>query len=603
MTTTLRLLVLAVLALPAAAPGESLHLVPWPKHLELGRGFLALTPSSRIVPRQPALAPLAKVLSDELYLATAVRLAVADGEAGAGDVVLDLEPTLGEEHYVLTVADRVVIRGGDYRAVAWGTVTLLQAIGPGRQLRLPRMKIDDRPSLPYRGLLVDVARKWHPVETLRPLVEMCRLYKIKFMQLHLNDQQSFTFPSTAFPQLRSSYRGQRRTYTLEELRGLVRYADERGVTLVPELEGPGHHSGALRKLWGRKGTSCLDMASEATYRGLEKLVGEICEVFASSPYFHIGADECYLRGVGKSPEEKAFMASHGITSPGGLYNYYIVRMHQIVKARGKQTICWEGFHRDGGGGVKIPKDIIVMVFESRYNPANNLVRLGYRVINAAWKPLYVVNKRNWPAQYIYESWNPWLWEHHINRRCHIQLERTDPVLGAQMCAWEQPAERELPSLRTRLHAMSERLWNPDAGRTFEDFARRAQAADDLLDRLLGIVEVKVKGLPGGGRGGFFYFWDPITVELSCPPIGTIHYTTDGSEPTPASPTYTGPITITAADARPEKLFFNHRTKRYEARGDVVRLKARIFDGAGKPLGDVTTVLRLWHKRPDAPSDR
>ena len=574
-------------------------LVPWPRAVKRASGALALTAECRIVAAGSGLEALAKVLRDEIYLLSAVRLGVAEGPPRAGDIVLDLAPELKGEQYTLTVDDRAIVRGGNYRAVAWGTVTLLQALDAADgEVRVPRMTVDDKPVARYRGLLIDVARKWHPVETLRPLIEMCRLYKINYMQLHLNDQQSVTFPSKAFPELQSSYKGQRRTYTLEELTGLVRYADERGVTLVPELEGPGHHAGALRKLWGREGTSCLDMGSERTYEGLDTLIGEICEVFASSPYVHIGADECSLGGVGKSEEERAFMARHGLTGPRGLYNYYIARVNQIVKRHGKQTICWEGFHGDGGGGVKIPTDIVVMPFESAYNPADKLVRRGYTVINTAWKPLYVVNARKWPAQYIYESWNLWLWEHHRNKRCHIQLERTDPVLGAQMCAWEQRADIELPSTRERIHAMAERIWNPDAGRAYADFAQRARATDALLDRVLGIIDVRTRGLSGKERGGFYYFWHPVTVEMSCPPIGTIHYTIDGTEPTTASPSYKKPFTLTKDDTHLEKLFFNHRTKRYQARGDVVRVKARIFDAAGKPLGEVTTVQRYWHKNPD-----
>jgi hexosaminidase len=575
-------------------------LVPWPQSLKINGGDVKMTAASRMVFAGAALAPLARVLGDEIYLATAVRLKAAPGSGGAGDIVLAVDPQMKGEQYALSVTDRAVVRGGNYRAVAWGAVTLLQAIEPAGAgaLRVARMTVEDKPVAAYRGLLIDVARQWHPVETLRPVIEMCRLYKINYIQLHLNDQQSFTFPSKAFPSLASSDKGQRRTYTLEEITALVRYADERGVTLVPEMEGPGHHSGALRSLWGRKGTSCMDMGSEKTYEGMDVLIGELCEVFASSPYIHIGADECDLSGVGESDEEKAFMAKHGLKGREGLYNHYIVRMNEIIRKHGRQTICWEGFRNDGAGGVKIPQDILVMPFESTYNPANNLVAHGYTVINTAWKPLYVVGDKKWPAQYIYENWNLWLWEHHINTRCHIQLKKTDPVLGAQMCAWEQPADVELPSTRERLHAMSERIWNPEAGQTYADFAARALKADTLLDRLLGRVDIQVQGLSGRERRGYYYFWDPITLKLSCPPIGAIHYTLDGSEPTLESPAYAGPLALTKEQTRSEKLFFNSRTKRYDASGNVVCVKARIFDAGGRPVGDAATLGRYWHRDPE-----
>ena len=597
--------VLAVLMILAGACAPAAEtptpaLVPWPKSVAVDGGYVEVGPTARIVAQDPSLAPLARMLAEDIYFATAVRLTTADGAPAAGDITLRLNPALAaDEGYRLTAGPAgIAIEARTYRGAAWGAATLLEAVetAAGR-LRVPRMTVDDEPALPYRGLLIDVARQWHPVETLRPLIRMCHLYKINYVQLHLNDQESFTFPSRAFPELHTTTKGQRRTYTLEEMKDLVRFAEERGVTLVPELEGPGHHSGALRTLWGRKGTSCLDMANEKTYEGLDTLLGEIAGVFASSPYLHIGADECDLSGVGQSEEEKAFMAAHGLQGAVGLYHYYIVRVNGIVRRHGKQTICWEGFHGDGGGGVTIPKDILVMPFESTYNPADRLVARGYAVINTAWKPLYVVNQWKWPARYLYENWNPWLWEHHINANTHIQLKRTDPVRGAQMCAWEQPAEAELPSLRERIHAMSERVWNPDADRTFADFAARAAAADQLLNRLLGLVEVREEGLSGRERGGFHYFWEPITVRLAAPPIGAIRYTLDGKDPTAESPAYAAPLVLTKDSTHSEKLFFNSRTKRYDATGNVVDVKARLFDATGKPLGDVVTVRRYWHKDP------
>ncbi len=584
-------------ALHAAETTASL--IPWPRLLQPAAGSMKLTQASRIVYADANLAPLAQVLADEIYMSTAVRMKTAATAAGAGDIALKLDTQLKGEQYALTVSDTAVVSGGNYRAVAWGTVTLLQAItADGGELRVSQLSVTDEPVASYRGLLIDLARQWHPVETLRPLVEMCRLYKINYIQLHLNDQQSFTFPSKAFPGLASSYKGQRRTYTREEILGLVRFADERGVTLVPEIEGPGQHSGALRSLWGRKGTSCLDMGSEKTYEGMDTLMGEVCEVFASSPYVHIGADECSLTGVGKSDEEQAFMAQHGVKSAQGLYNYYMVRLNEIVKKHGKQTICWEGFSGDGGGGAKIPKDILVMPFESTYNPANNLVAHGYTVINTAWKPLYVVGAHKWPAQYIYESWNMRLWEHHVNAKCHIQLKPNAPVLGAQMCSWENPDAVELPNLRERIHAMSERLWNPDAGKTYADFALRARHTDKLLDCLLGFVDVQVEGAIGAERHGYQYFWEPITVKLSALPLGTIRYTLDDTNPTAASSAYSGPIRIMKENTEFRKLFYSSRTKKYQASGNVVHLKAQMFNAAGKPVGEVVTLGRYWHRSPE-----
>jgi len=109
-----------------------------------------------------------------------------------------------------------------------------------------------------------------------------------------------------------------------------------------------------------------------------------------------------------------------------------------------------------------------------------------------------------------------------------------------------------------------------------------------------IVVALAPELTGEDRG-FGLFRGALTARVSCPPIGTIRFTLDGKEPGPQSPAYAGPLTIDKSHTRAEKLFFNSRTKRYETTGDVVRLKARIFDPTGKPLGEMVTVKPYWHQ--------
>jgi len=580
---TLLCLAAALSLLPnmVAAAGQSstANLVPWPQSVSAQDGRLPLNAESRIVAEDATLLPLAEVLAEEIFLVTGRQLAAVEGRPGPGDIGLQLSDALQGEAYSLNITDRAIVRGNGYAAAAAGTVTLLQAIvlENGRPT-LPRMNIEDRPAASYRGLLIDVARQWHPVETLQEIVQMCRLYKINYVQLHLTDDQSFTFPSRAFPSLPTD----KRHYTLDELRALVRFADQRGVTLVPELEGPGH-AGKLRTLFGRKGTSVLNLASEDAYRGLDRLVGEICGVFRSSPYFHIGADEAYLRGVGQSAEEKAFMAKHGLQGAGGLYCNYIVRMNEIVKRHGKQTIVWEGFHGEGGGGVTIPRDIVVMAWESRYNPASNLAKHGYTLINAAWKPLYVVGSKRWPTDYIYGDWNMRLWQHHIDRT-NIQLGPDAPVIGAQMCAWEQGAAAELPSIRPRLPAMSERIWNPGTDKSYADFERRMAACDSLLSKIMSPVVVNAEGLLGPARDKAFQA--EMTVTLTAAPQGTIHYTLDGSEPTPDSPAYDKPLKIRADDARSTGVAYYSGIKRHITSADMVTIRARLFGAGGRPIGRI-----------------
>jgi len=176
-------------------------LVPWPSSIEFHGGEMALTPASAIVVQHSELDALASVLAEEISLAFGLDMGIRS-ETHPGDIVLQLDSQMLAEEYSVTSDSMVVVTGGNYIGVALGTTTLLQALAPtATGAAVPHMRIYDSPQSSYRGLLVDVARQWHSIETLKQIVVMCRLYKIRYLQLHLTDNQSFTFPSESFPSL------------------------------------------------------------------------------------------------------------------------------------------------------------------------------------------------------------------------------------------------------------------------------------------------------------------------------------------------------------------------------------------------------------------
>ena len=575
--------VAVMLLLAAPTPGASepsLNLIPWPQSVKLADGKLDLTSQSRIVFTDPKLEPLAKVLAGEVLLTTGLTPQVTSDKPAPGDIVLELSPQLKGEQYQLTVGTNAVVRGGNYRAAAWGTVTLVQALEiKDGKTSLPTMAIDDQPTHEYRGVLIDVGRKWHPVGNLKDVVVMCRLYKVNYIQLHLSDNELFTFPSKAFPTLATP----NAHYSWEDLVDLVKFADERGVTLVPEIETPGH-SGKLRQVapFGRPGLGCIDMASEKTYEAFDTLFGEICEVFKSSPFIHIGTDESSLKGADSTPEEQAYMHAHNLTAKD-LFPHHIVRLDQIIKKYGKRTMRWGGgFSENAKASVKLPKDIIHMMWEER--GTGHVNKVDFTIINAAWKPLYVVGSKAWLPQYLLEKWNVRLWQHHMDNGAGWTVAPSVPVFGAQMCAWEQPPEAEIPSLRWRLPAMCERIYNPDSGKPYADFARRFQRTDVLLDTLGCPVLLDIEGLEGDPADRAFH--DKVTVKLSAMPKGTIHYTLNGSEPTASSPTYAQPITVKVADVKVEDYCYSKAHGRYLRSSARLHVKVACFDPQGKPIGQM-----------------
>lgn len=559
-----------------------LNLVPWPNKIKVSSGFLKLNQESRIVFEDSILEPLAKVLSDEIANTHWLKLKTVSDKAKAGDIVLSINKKLKKERHVVRTGDEIEIQGGNYRAVAWGTVTLLQALQSNKgNVQMPKLVIDDEPEVEYRGVLVDTGRNYHPVETMKELIVMCRLYKINYMQLHLTDDQLFSFPSKHFSELPSVKGGKAKHFKMDELLDIVKFADERGVTLVPELETPGH-SRILRsnKMFGRKGLGCVNMASEETYKGFEILIGEICEVFKSSPFFHIGTDESNTKGLGTTKEEKAYMAKHDLKNNREIFDHHIVRLDAIIKKHGKQTIRWGGFKHGEKRRIQTPKDIIHMVWDVKGK--GTISSVDRPIINAAWKPLYVVGTKAWLPKYLIENWHIRLWQFHMNNSPGVTATPNVPVFGAQMCAWEQPPEVELSSLRWRLPAMCERIYNSDSGKKYEDFIRRFDVTDELLDRMFTPVRCEVDALVGPKSNRAFT--GEATFSLSSIEGSVIRYTLDGSEPGPDSTLYSEPFKINVKDVKPEGFFWSRPHGRHLRTTPRVHVNVAAYDADGKLIG-------------------
>jgi hexosaminidase len=482
---------LAVLAMLFAtgSQAQELKLLPFTKTCEPGGGRLTLNTECQIVAADESLIPLANVASEEMRLLFGAKCRVVRDGAENGAITLKIDKRLGSEAYELEVRDGAVVKGGSYKGVVWGLVTLLQsANADSGKVVVPQMKIADRPFAEYRGLVIDLARRWHPIETVKQVVVLAHWYKIGYLQLHFTDNESWTFPSTAYPKLATPGR----QYTLDQLRDLESYAAARGVTILPSLEMPGHSGAVVSALPTLVGddplvpdTGALCPGRESTYKYAETLVGEVCDVFRSTPYYHIGGDEVNMSAWAKCKHCIGFRKQHDIESDEELYRYFLVRLNDIVKKHGKRMIVWEGFKAKGK--IPVPKDITVMEFESYYELPQNYTAAGYKVINTAWQPLYVVNARKWSPEKIL-SWDMYHWENWVPYSAAygkgIDVPPTPLVIGAQMCAWEQAANIEIPTLRERLAAMSERLWDHKTRRTFADFSARLKSTDSKLTKLL-----------------------------------------------------------------------------------------------------------------------
>jgi hexosaminidase len=483
-------------AVAAGDPADTypdLHLIPWPKSLKQNNGYLPLNSETRIAAVDEQLKPLADVLSGEIAKITGLKLKAITGTGQAGDIVLKTARTITADEQILvlrnrepvrttdgahtlTIDDRVTVEGFDYRAVAEGTSTILQLLGRTEKgIRLPKVSIKDWPHADYCGVMLDVARQDHPIEAIQKVVEICRFYKARYLQLHLTDDQGWTFPSTKYPKLGTKNYGAHggiapRVYKLDELKALVAFADARGVTIVPELEVPGHSGAALRTVpeifdainpqsKQPVGMGCMNMSNEEIYHALDTIIGEMCDVFRSSPYFHIGSDEVTSGRLSLHPGYKAFMAKHGLKDDSQLADHFVASVCEMVKKQGKKAIKWEGLSNTA------TKDVIIMGWELNSTVAGEMVARGYTTITCPWT--YGVP---------WEQWNMYV--------CNAsRLKKGDAVLGATLVAWEQPPLTHITNLR-KLADRQERTWGPDNSVTVEGFASRFQPLDAVVGKLI-----------------------------------------------------------------------------------------------------------------------
>lgn len=471
-------------------------MIPWPRHVrDLGGEPLQLS-TQRVVAECAELEPLADIVCDEVSSVTGARWEAARGEARPGDVGLRLGGSA--DGYRMWVGDRAVVESAEVNGVAMGTVTLLQALSDVGVPSLPRMEIEDAPQLAFRGVMVDCARHPQSIETLRRVVCACRFYKIGQLQLHLTDDQAFAFPSQRYPELGTAGC----CYTRAELEELERFAAARGVAIVPELDVPGHGASmvrALPELFGvgrrEEHESLIHIGREAVYRALDELVGEMCSVFRSTQFFHIGGDEASLAPLQTDAEARAYRAAHGLPGVEDLFRHCLVRMHEIVTRNGKRALAWEGFRP--GGVVEIPRDLVVVAWDTSWQRPDQLLAAGHQIVNASWQPLYIVgphgphgSSRMWNQEEVYR-WHPWRWEHFEPDRPSyegLEVPRSAEVLGALMCSWEQRDAATLRDLRGRVAAFAERSWSPDRTRGFADFAVRQRFAEQRLARILDGVD-------------------------------------------------------------------------------------------------------------------
>lgn len=532
------------------------QLIPAPRVINVRPGLMPLGAHSRIVAKSADLKPLATLFANEIAIltgtGTGASLPVSDQPGMGANIILEIDPGLKPEQYTVNIDHDARVAGADLSSVAYGTATLLQCLQSGSgKVSLPHLSITDQPVYSYRGAMIDLGRKYHSPRGIEQVIELCRLYKIRFLHLHLSDDQLFMFPSSHSPQIGRSNQEFTRfepgskphvePYTRQELMNLERFARDRGIYLVPEIDLPGH-SGRLiadaPETFGIPGRgSTVNIASHKTLAALTTLINEVMDVFQSTPYIHLGADEVALEGIDQTPEYREAQREYGILSVHELYSKFVSDMNNVILKRGKRAIVWEEAC-ETAGSYPLPKDAVVMIWSQGRNP-NDVVKRGYQVINATWTPLYIVRDNKRSAPFLFD-WNPTLFGREGSGE-FTRLTQTSNLMGAQICSWENSEAIEIQSLRDRLAVVAERTWSAPPAGSYSDFTTRYRHTDNVLEKLINPIRIDVSGRFNGDENTFV---TPIVITLTpvrLLPGQVLRYTLDNSLPNANWITYSGPF--------------------------------------------------------------
>ncbi len=525
-------------------------ILPTPKTVLTGPGAFTLTAETRIVVSDPSLNEHAAVLQEEIHRITGIRPALTRTEApSAGDIQLSLDETLPPDAYTLDVAETVAIAGTDYYALCTGTSTLVQILGTSGTT-IEGVRIEDEPDYRFRAIEIDVARKRHTVEQLRAMIDLSRFYRFRYVAVHFTDDQGFPFPLSAFPNMNDGTQSLTTTYALEDMVDLERYSQARGITIIPELDVPGHTS-MMRNNYPSifdDGSGQFAVDSAACRDAVTGIIDEMLAVFSSTPYMHIGGDE---------------------SSIGNFASFFNHLVDHIDTEHGKRALAWEGFSPAQG----VSTDVVILAWNGDFAP-QALIDAGYDVVNAGWYnyvvPHYPMREglSAAPQAELFnthlwgQAWSPLSFRHlqpGHSTTTGIDIEPNDGLRGGLMAYWEGWGYQTVPTMRTRMAAYAARTWNAPAETSFEDWRTRFDRLDEVVEEIMFPVSIDGSELlpttPNGirpYRKKFDGAAIDVTMTSSLP--GEIRYTfvpgyfqgyesQFGEEPTSTSTLYTGPIPI------------------------------------------------------------
>jgi hexosaminidase len=389
---------------------------------------------------------------------------------------------LGEdESYRLTVTPtQATIDAANPLGAMHGLQTFLQLVQSTPQgFAVPAVTIDDSPRFPWRGLMIDSARHFMPLEVIRRNLDAMEAVKLNVFHWHLSDNQGFRIESKKYPKLQEQG-SDGLFYTQEEARDIIAYARDRGIRVIPEFDMPGHTTAwfvgypdlasgngpyQIERKWGIFDPA-MDPTRDSTYDFVDGLVGEMAALFPDA-YFHIGGDEVNGKEWDANPRIQQWKRDHNISTNEALQAQFSTRVQKIVAKHGKIATGWDEVLTPDA-----PKDIVIQSWRGQDSLAA-AARQGNRGILSFGYYLDLMQ----PASFHYGV------DPLAKGAASLDPQQKQLILGGEACMWSEFATRENMDERIwpRAAAVAERLWSPQNVTDVQSMYDRLALVSQKLD--------------------------------------------------------------------------------------------------------------------------
>ncbi|MBW9203484.1 beta-hexosaminidase [Bacteroidales bacterium SW292] len=619
-------LTLGLAACNGTTSPQETTLVPRPVSVEKSDGAFRFNRNTILAIADETQRPMAENFAALFTRSAGFTPTVQTGQEG--DIVLIPDSTMKAEAYELKVTLRqITIKAADNRGYFYALQSLRLMLPPAVEEQaetdavwaVPAVTLKDEPRFGYRGYMLDVARYFLPKEDVIRMIDCIAMLKINRLHLHLSDDNGWRLeikkyprltevgawrvdrPGKTFPERRNPKPGEPTPiggfYTQEDMKEIIRYAAERQIEVIPEIDIPAHSNAALAAypeyacpvvkdfigvlpgLGGNNSEIIFCAGNDKTYTFLQDILDEVMSLFPSR-YVNLGGDEARKTNWKKCPLCQARIHREHLADEEALQGYFMGRMADYVRSKGKQVIGWDELTNS-----KLPDESIILGWQGYGQAALKAAAQGHRFIMAPARVLYLIRYQGpqWFEPFTYFGNNTLKNVYDYEPVQPDWKPEYEPLLmGVQGCMWTEfcnKPEDVFYLTFPRLAALAETAWSPKGQKDWPSFLKG-------LDNY--IAHLSAQGITSARS--MFNIQHTVTptadgkleAKLECErPDMEIRYTTDGSTPTAQSPLYEKKLVIDK-DITIKAVTFAHN----EQQGKLLVLPITWNEATARPLNGI-----------------